>query len=225
MNINNLVIEITRQCNLQCDHCLRGEAQDRVIQNHQIEALFNQIEYISTLTITGGEPALHPEKIMVILQIAQRLNIRIGSFYIATNGTIASDAFIKALLDLWCYCVDNEVSMVDISNDVYHEFEYDDPGLIAQNIKRLQALSFVELRDADNYDYGNGRFLLAEGRGEMMGEKLPREPDFDIEDSSVYLNCNGEIINGCDWSYENQEYNIVCLVTELYKFAREAEAA
>jgi len=60
MNIDNLIIEITRKCNFTCDHCLRGEAQNKDIDHKVIDALLdNNIEYISNITFTGGEPSLN----------------------------------------------------------------------------------------------------------------------------------------------------------------------
>lgn len=41
-----------------------------------------------------------------------------------------------------------------------------------------------------------------------------------IEDTIFYLNCNGMIINGCDWSYDTQDNNPdiqICKVDELAK--------
>jgi len=37
----------------------------------------------------------------------------------------------------------------------------------------------------------------------------------DFEESQIYLNCLGEIINGCDWSYENQKFHKICDVKDL----------
>lgn len=60
MYINNLIIEVTRKCNFSCAHCLRGEAQKREIDFAIIDAILdNDIEYISTVTFTGGEPSLN----------------------------------------------------------------------------------------------------------------------------------------------------------------------
>ena len=27
-NVNDLMVEVTRRCNLTCEHCLRGDARD-----------------------------------------------------------------------------------------------------------------------------------------------------------------------------------------------------
>ena len=41
--IANLVIEVTRKCNLQCAHCLRGEAQDIEISEAVIDKIFHDL--------------------------------------------------------------------------------------------------------------------------------------------------------------------------------------
>ena len=41
MHICNLIIEITRRCNLQCDHCLRGNAESIDLDITTIDTLFN----------------------------------------------------------------------------------------------------------------------------------------------------------------------------------------
>lgn len=90
----NILIEVTRDCNLTCEHCLRGEKENKSIQRKDVEALFSKINTeINTLTLTGGEPALKPDKIEMILDIAKSYGIDIYNFYMATNGTIASDEF------------------------------------------------------------------------------------------------------------------------------------
>ena len=40
-------VELTRRCNLSCEHCLRGEAQDINITSEIIDKAFEQIQGIS----------------------------------------------------------------------------------------------------------------------------------------------------------------------------------
>jgi hypothetical protein len=222
----DIIIEITRQCNLNCDHCLRGDAEDMVIGREHVESLFSQVDQIDCLTLTGGEPALHPDKINMIIDVAEEHDVEILNFFIATNGTIASLDFIMALVRLHHYCSDNEISMVLVSNDVFH-----DTDKIRENIGRLQALSFVDYKfpvekkaDHDGYDYGNYQNILFQGRGETYGnEMLPPVRTVDDlmecpEDAEFYLNCHGDIILGCDWSYENQDEHRLCHVSDLHGY-------
>lgn len=61
MKLMHLVIETNRQCNLNCTHCGRGDAQDVTITPEIIDKLLDQIDFIVELDLTGGEPFLHPE--------------------------------------------------------------------------------------------------------------------------------------------------------------------
>ena len=60
LSIDNLIIEITRRCNMACAHCLRGDAQNIDIDPSYMLKLLrdNNIDYISMVTFTGGEPTL-----------------------------------------------------------------------------------------------------------------------------------------------------------------------
>ena len=215
-NVSNVIIEVTRECNLKCEHCLRGDAEKKVVDLNHVRTLFSKIDYINSITFTGGEPALYPDKINSIIAIAQKYNIEIGNFYIATNGTISSDTFIKCLMDLYLYCSDNEISCVDVSNDMYHDID-----AMGIHRDRLKCLSFVNNKfdkDYFNYYYGKKSSLIGEGYAENLDYVRTNTIDeLEIEDNSIeqlYLNCEGNLIKGCDWSYDSQrdEEIILCHV-------------
>ena len=56
---NDLSIEITRRCNLACQHCMRGEAENLDMSNEVIDQLLDRTSEIGYLGITGGEPLLN----------------------------------------------------------------------------------------------------------------------------------------------------------------------
>lgn len=241
----NILIEVTRQCNLKCDHCLRGEPENKTIKKRHVELLFSQLKEIHLLTLTGGEPALCPSKIEMILSVAKKYEVDIQNFYIATNGTITSDSFILSLIKLWLYCSENEISGVDISNDNFHNMD-----LIERNLKKFQTLSFVKYK---YFPRQNGFYydtcpepnkfpdyiykmenepdrILAQGRGVDWGDQKVTTTTWDNfleepDDAEFYLNCNGDIILGCDWSYEEQEEHKLCHVQDLPKYLKELRYA
>jgi organic radical activating enzyme len=234
MILDNLIIEVTRRCNLQCCHCLRGEAENIDIDLKYVEEIFSKIDGVNILTFTGGEPSLVVPKMVQILQIAKDEGIKINNFYIATNGTNSSDKFIKFLMDMYLYCINNEITQVDISNDCYHDIDE-----IEENRKKLQCLSFVSNKfKRDGYDYFErhiGSLLIKEGNnegGEGRELKELKEQEIYIEDyddnyeilieGDIYLNCLGFIIKGCDFSYvsQNKPENIFC---HVYNFQGEIE--
>ena len=74
LHLAGLEIEITRDCNLNCPHCMRYEPDEpmdayrgTVIAPEVIDALFDRYRHIELLLLTGGEPMLHPEMITYIV--------------------------------------------------------------------------------------------------------------------------------------------------------------
>ena len=209
-SIHDVIIEITRKCNMACSHCLRGDAENVTININHIEKLFSQVSYISTLTITGGEPSLHPEIIMDIVRIAKEMEVEIGNFYMVTNAKRISDDFIVAIAKLWAYCTDNECSSVAVSGDVYHN---DDTYIESHNIDILKGFSFFSWKDEMGAEYNDN--IINEGRG-VDNFASTREVNFypfdvdvyedtsTISESMLYLNCEGKLLGACDLSYDSQ---------------------
>ena len=51
MKLMHLIIETNRQCNLNCTHCMRGDAQDLTITPEIIDKLLDQIDFIVELDL------------------------------------------------------------------------------------------------------------------------------------------------------------------------------
>lgn len=216
-NVSNVVIEITRQCNMLCDHCLRGDAENVNINIAYVEKLFKQVEQISTLTITGGEPSLHPEIINQIVELAKEYNVGVSAFYMVTNAKRVTNEFLMSVMNLYALCDDmEEGGGLAISNDDYHD------ELIRENVKKLEVFRFThnKSRYGERYD-GN---LINEGRASFnYPDCRELEPckyeiwDNNISESDIYLNCKGDILSACDLSYESQDEKkefFICNVTD-----------
>jgi len=221
VNISNLIVEVTRKCNMTCDHCLRGEAQAVDIDFQYIDSVLSQTEYIGNVTFTGGEPSLNVKAIDYFLMIAKKLKVGIGGFYIATNGMTINEDFVMACLRLYSYSDEKKMCLVDISNDKYHANEG------SYNTELLDGLSFIHRKyEKERYDFGFNKFLIMEGRakenfpdtGWKADKKRKIESVEDFNDTEIYLNVHGEIINGCDWSYKSQKKNKLCFVSGLKMF-------
>lgn len=92
--LNQLIIETTRKCNMNCPHCLRGDAENVDIFNMDIDGLLNQVEAIGRLIVTGGEPTLNLSAMQHLANgIAQR-GIPLTRFQIVTNGLLYDESFI-----------------------------------------------------------------------------------------------------------------------------------
>lgn len=212
MEIYNLVIEVTRKCNLSCDHCLRGDPECKIMKDEYIESLMNQVDYISTITFTGGEPSLHPEVMESTLNRCILNNISVDSFYIATNGVHITEEFIIACIRWYSYCNDKDMCCLDVSNDLWHAYE------ASYETSLLNSLSFFKRKwDKESITYE----CIAEGRNSDGGYGTIQLPRFEIktkedfQETAIYLNCDGNIIVGCDWSYKSQDKNVLCEVDDL----------
>ncbi len=225
MDISELIIEVTRKCNMACGHCLRGCSQNVDINNQYITDVLEKIDNISSITFTGGEPMLNVPAITHFIKECKRLRITVGYFYIATNGKEMTDEFMKVILDLYLFCDWKESCCVEISNDYYHDVE----GQDSEAKGKLMAFKFGGIRSRREHetmlyegsfkDVGNdnGNYTSADGyrfdNGNIVG--------------LIYINALGNLIDGCDWSYESQEKEelIVCKSSEfsLEKFKEYAK--
>jgi len=227
MNINNLIVEVTRKCNLYCDHCLRGDAMAMNIKKEYIDSVLSQVDNIGNVCFTGGEPSLNVPVMEYFLEQCKRRRISIEFFYIATNGVDVPESFIMFCLKMYSYCDNKEMCRVDLSNDRYHM------DIADFNTELLQGLSFFGKKfEKDNWNYYNGSGLISEGRGKRVKEAhgpITVDDEMSLDDfendCEVYLNCKGEIINGCNWSYASQKKHKLCDVGELSKYYEELQEA
>lgn len=225
MNISNAMIEITRKCNMVCDHCLRGKAQNMEISDEILDMFFSKVESIGELTITGGEPSLAPHKIEKIIELAKKHGVSIENFYIATNGKQVSPAFMAAVVKLYCYCSDNEMSVLHLSNDIYHD------DVDHDNLKMLEVFKFFGRKFGDDGESGDYEPIY-EGRAKdnsLGGRDVPISSgeygsmdEFVNEygtgmEAEIYLNCRGNVVYGCNWSYKSQnaKKQVICHVNDL----------
>lgn len=218
MFISNVLIEVTRRCNMACDHCLRGDTQAIDISHDTIDTFLSRVKSISNLTITGGEPSLVPDRISYIVHCAEQHKVTIDSFYIATNGKVVSNAFLMAIMDLYLYCGTNETSQLALSNDEFHA------DIPSENLKKLEVFKFFGKKDSEDYPLSPDN-LIEEGRAISYGGKsvsLSRlevtvmDGEGYINDGDIYLNALGNIVGECDLSYETQDRPelIICKVDD-----------
>lgn len=212
MQIYELVIEITRKCNAFCQHCLRGNAQNKNISNDTIDKMLEGVTYISMVTFSGGEPTLAVDRIRYFLEVCKERDIEIGNCFMYTNGMIASRELVSVLTDLYAYCTDNEATSLIISRDVYHQEAIED---VSEADKLYKSLSFYRNQEqSDRHDpqllINEGRAMGLGGRDAYLSELVVGEDDDgnpETVEGTVFVNVNGDIISSCDMSYESQEKN------------------
>lgn len=210
-SITDVMIEATRKCNMNCDHCLRGKQENIEQTKENIDILFSKVSYISCLMFTGGEPSLNPSIIEYCIESAKRNNVDIANFWLATNGKEIKEDFIVACLRLYAYCTDRETTGVMLSVDRFHDVYQKDYEL-------LQGLSFFSERPSPKDDSN----LINQGNAKEneLGEREPHFDNYEIDgkdilEGLIYMNCKGDILNCCDLSFEEQEFNVICKVSEL----------
>ena len=221
ITLTDCIIEITRKCNLSCEHCLRGDAENVDIDLSYIDRLFQSTNYISCLTITGGEPALNIEAIRYIYDCIIRYDVKIGNFFLVTNGLLNQTELLIEVIKLYEICRDNEITSVAISHGFFHGYDLDE---IKSPLKYLKF--FEDTKNDPDYD-----FVIPEGRGEDCSYMEKDEIDYPLtytcydsdvidDDSEItidnmfYLNAKGDIVTNCDWSYQTQEKQKLANITE-----------
>ena len=208
---NEIVIEITRKCNMKCKHCLRGDAQNIDINMNYVRDFLSNCSYIGILTISGGEPSLNVKGIEDLLILLKELNISVGQFYVVTNGSKSSYAkeFIDVMIELWYYQEEKDIEnygyTLQMSKDNYHNKEHQE-----ETIKRLSALSFFSVKNVIS------TYIIPEGRGKNLPSyyhsikmkykyiNLITVSENNIE-TLLYLNCKGKILTDCNLSFTHQD--------------------
>ena len=103
LNLTYLTLEVTRRCNMGCAHCLRGEAENLDMTKEIVDKALEDVEFISSLTLSGGEPTLNTELIRYILDVCIEKEIVIEELFVATNGKEVPLDFLHAMIDWDAY--------------------------------------------------------------------------------------------------------------------------
>ena len=95
--VQNLAMIVTEQCNLECEHCLRGQCSNWVMSDEVIEATLDQIVSIVNLNICGGEPTFALDRIEKIIDVIIEKQILVDAFSVVINGTRYDGKFLDLL--------------------------------------------------------------------------------------------------------------------------------
>lgn len=224
-----VAIETTRNCNMKCKHCMRGNAQDKTISNKTIMQILDTAKEIGTITFTGGEPSLNINAMEFALNYAKQKELPIRNFYIITNGKIITKEFLSIIFQWYLYTSnytnEPELSGLALSIDTFHE------PIPKENVNILRGFSFF--RGKDKYTDYNERYIINTGRAKAIDTPLKREPNlkkyikpYEIDkenktiwiDDYVYFTYNGDIIADCDLSYEDMETCKICSIHDENAF-------
>lgn len=209
--VEQLVLELTRKCNMCCNHCLRGKSQDVEMSLNTAINTIKKFSSINSITFTGGEPTLCEDLIEQIVDYIIKNHINVHGFYIASNGKKVSMPTMISLSRLYAYIyeldgyMDDYQCVFDISRDQFHE------KLSSTNLGVLHAFSFVNERgeipemgiidegSASNFKIGHRKLSHYK---EFEYEEMGNENTYEM----VYVNAKGNILPDCDFSYDTQDY-------------------
>lgn len=119
LKLRRVELEITRRCNLHCEHCYCGDAQPVDMPFEVFDRLLDQAE-INKLRLIGGEPLLNLPFLVHIADELQKRDETIGSIGLTTNGTIFSKEHVEVLNKINKRCTNPKESRIYISTDRFH---------------------------------------------------------------------------------------------------------
>lgn len=178
-----LGIEISRKCNLNCAHCMRGDARNVSVSMDLVSRLFDEVVIADVLVISGGEPFLCYEEIKSLCEIIKIKCVQISTIMIVTNGTIYDERIYK-LLEKNFENVKVDLSVDSFHNDSMHEIYKD--GISSSANPRLNPTCIDDVLDniglhAESPYFGkfigNPRKVINIGRANDIDyPKVPFEP-------------------------------------------------
>lgn len=215
LNLNSLYLEVTRRCNMDCDHCMRGDAQNKDLDIRALRPFFQTIKSIRTIGFTGGEPSICPEKLLETLEIVKEYHIPVFAIDVTTNGKTLPDTFLMALIQWYAYCLDcggePECSGIALSKDEFHD---DIPKI---NEYKLRSLSFFQTHKIVHYLEQN-RSIIDKGHASerlSIYELRPytsedlyvtvSDDTIDLYDNNLLITVNKNILPDCDYAYDEED--------------------
>ena len=198
MNIDHLLIEVTRRCNRRCLHCLCGESQNIDISLEYIDILFSQLEKVRYVYLTGGEPLLVPH----IIQHISKYTEYVEHVGIVTNGEVWNKNVQKALNSLSRF---HNLKLA-ISMDQFHN---PNPEIIKILKKKYNATPhFFENSEYRLYEED----ILDQGLAitHALGYNFPKPSSIDIE-----LTVHGYMTHYICYSYVNKDTQSICHVSDI----------
>lgn len=98
VNINNLVLHLTEQCNLRCKYCFMTHGNERMsveVAEAAVDYLLKECGKYARVTFFGGEPLLEFELIRHITDYIRAKSTAPVMLDIVTNGTMLTDDFFE----------------------------------------------------------------------------------------------------------------------------------
>lgn len=166
MILQELQIEMTRNCTLVCEHCLRGEKECKNIGKETLDNIFKDVTAVNALILTGGEPLIAVQQLEYLIDILKTRGINVGYIQIITNGTVMSARVLRILKEF------SKISRLGlgVSSDIFHMLELERLGLRSLRDKNIQILKefFKVVEYGANFENGERTLLSYCGRTETL---------------------------------------------------------
>jgi MoaA/NifB/PqqE/SkfB family radical SAM enzyme len=209
LQVDYIIFEVTRKCNMRCRHCLRGEPERINIKNEIIDRVLDDIDSFYMVTFSGGEPFMNFPAIEYIFDQLTNRKIDYSSFYLVTNGKIFKQKYIDKLQYEYD-CLNRYRDFcggICVSIDEFHD------EIKEKNLNRFRDLEFY-LSEKEHHKRRTD--IINEGRANNngIGTKTPKYETklyYEIDDNklrlegNLYINALGDVLLDCDVSYDNQE--------------------
>lgn len=149
VNIQNLALEITNKCNLECENCInKNENNEITMSSEIINSTFSQINRINNLHIYGGEPTLVLNKMVEIFQSIIAYHIKLDQLLVTTNGSCYQPELIELLnyIDLYGKYASKKLNVkFNILRDEHHKKALRELGMYQEallNIKKYMESNY-----------------------------------------------------------------------------------
>lgn len=218
--IKGLAIEVTRRCNLHCEHCMRGDAQNIDIPLSYIDKILDEPELIiHRLVFSGGEPTLVSDIIIYTIEKIIRERKIILSIHITTNGLIYDERLIEALTKYIAYTqkvlpsLQKHMEIADIVNirlstDQYHQkiphqkyYQIPNPHIHVSETGNLDVLDDQVLKTGRYKDGLFGRYF----EYKLHPLKITPYPSMTIFENDYYLTATGFVTSNGDGEYQDMD--------------------
>lgn len=235
MYVENLHLQLTRNCTLECEHCLRGDRERVNMSTEILDRIFKDVKKVQFLLLTGGEPLLNIEALEHLVELLKSKQIRVNKIILITNGTVLSDRILKVLHELQNY----SYLALKLSTDIFHNLELEKKGMKSLRDNNLKIISknkfynFSEYgNDKDSYmpvaiiNKGRAKTLTSARLAEInriVKQKFIINTDYEehhpltsiddnIVDGNITINVYGYVVSyGLSFEEEDKESYDTCL--------------
>lgn len=140
--LNSIFLHLTNRCNLACLHCYAGNSLQRHIKDLPVSLVFRMLDELidhggTSVTLSGGEPLLHPDIKEILRHAGTRLDISV-----LTNGTLIDREWAEFLADIGAY--------VQISVDGSCERIHDQIRGKGSFTKTIDGLNYLQMSGLEN---------------------------------------------------------------------------